>query len=160
MYMKLIAITFAVVSIMAGAYGLSRDVTKSNLSKTSSLTALAEEQGLGWARKTLEAALAAIGPDRGASDRQTGLELAKAVQDQIEIENDRSEPVSTPNKNDCGIIDIRQPGVVLISDSMNIRIFEQEIQEQGTSGDQPIFFERLDLSGIYDVTLMDRFPCP
>ena len=115
--------------------------------------------GLDWAEGGLDALRARIGgDDAGAID---GPALEQQVRDGLAARAPSAPPPSPEPPKDCSTADRLTAGAALVGDRLGLRFFEKEGADSAAlAGTAPVYFERLDLSGTYDVDARGQISIP
>jgi protein involved in polysaccharide export with SLBB domain len=119
------------------------------------------EHGLDWAENGLVALRARIGAEDGAAGQAAGAALEAAVRDGLAAQAPAAPPPSAEPPKGCADPDRLTPGAALIGDKLSLRFFEKETEAAALAASAaPVYFERLDLSGSYDVDARGEISIP
>ncbi len=119
------------------------------------------EHGIDMAEQGLAALRVRIGGDDGAAGEAAGAALEAAVRDGLAARGPAAPPPSIAPPKDCADPDRLTPGAALIGDKLTLRFFEKEAADaEAAAGAAPVYFERLDLSGAYDVDARGEVSIP
>ncbi|MFO1144211.1 MAG: polysaccharide biosynthesis/export family protein [Amaricoccus sp.] len=115
--------------------------------------------GLDWAEGGLDALRVRIGGDDAAAI--DGPALERRVSEGLAARAPSAPPPSPQPPKDCSTADRLTAGAVLVGDRLSLRFFEKEGAESAAlAGTRPVYFERLDLSGTYDVDARGQISIP
>lgn len=117
------------------------------------------QHGLDWAEGGLDALRARIGG--GDAAPIDGQALERQVRDGLAARAPAAPPPSPEPPRDCATADRLTAGAALVGDRLALRFFEKEGADSATlAGTPPVYFERLDLSGTYDVDARGQISIP
>lgn len=91
-----------------------------------------------------------------------GKDIANVVRDSLETSAPAVQLMSAPVSSDCNQMNPLTSATALVGDRLTIRFFEREALKPATMtvGTSPVYFERLDLSGTYEVDAQGEVSLP